>query len=84
MTGFECPRCHERFGSLVSFDQHQVVRHNTPHPVTCMRPEDAGLVRGRGGLWIRPLTDGDRARLAAMKAKQADGPPPQGDDHEQV
>jgi hypothetical protein len=49
-----CATCGEVYGTLGSFDAHQVIDYKQRPPVTCLRPEDLGLVRDARGVWRSP------------------------------
>lgn len=69
-----CARCHQTFSGLALFDAHQVVRYNTPQPVSCRPPEAMGLLLD-GSVWrtregLLAMTE-KVARMATIKARRA-------------
>jgi hypothetical protein len=66
-TNYHCARCHQTFGTLDSFDGHQIRRFETDSPVTCLLvPEFARLrlVPDVNGVWRTPegLARSERGR----------------------
>lgn len=68
----ECGACHRGFNSTAAFDAHR-------QGFRCLEPSSIGLWLATDGLWsIEPRSpEAEAQRMADMRAKQAQGAPPQ-------
>jgi hypothetical protein len=66
-----CGLCHQTFGTLAAFDDHQVRRYGTSRPVTCHPAAGfgrLGLVQDDRGVWRTPEGVARYERVRGMMA----------------